>query len=471
MRTRSIRLGSGAGYSGDRIEPAVELAESGAIDYLVFECLAERTIALAQQARLADPGAGFDPLLEARMRAVLPLCVRNGIPHRHQHGCCASAGRGAQDRGDRRRARPGRQGGRRLRRRRARCGARRRLPLRRDRPCGGRARRRDRLGERLSGRRPDLRRARHRRPCRRYRTGRRPGAVHGTAGARVRLAARRLDAARARHGGGPSAGMRGSDHRRLFRRSGLQGRASTGPAGLSDRRSEQQWRPGRDQDRRRGRMRHGGDLQGAASLRDPRPSPLPATRCRRRFQRGARRAGRRRSRPGRRRRRHAAHRPAESVGRLRRRLSRRRTDLLRRPRRARACTARARCRARAPSPHRRRRQRASLRPDRHRFAARARTFGARRRTVRSAGSRRRAGLPRGAKPRASATKSRRCTPTVRPAAAARRGRRARSWRCNRCCCRANACGRACTSWTRQHEAAPRSPIRAPATRETPRTSR
>ena len=79
MRTRSIRLGSGAGYSGDRIEPAVELAESGAIDYLVFECLAERTIALAQQARLADPDAGFDPLLEARMRAVLPLCARNGI--------------------------------------------------------------------------------------------------------------------------------------------------------------------------------------------------------------------------------------------------------------------------------------------------------------------------------------------------------------------------------------------------------
>jgi hypothetical protein len=76
---RSIRLGSGAGYSGDRIEPAVELAEFGELDYLVFECLAERTIALAQQARLEDPGRGFDPLLEARMRAVLPICAKKGI--------------------------------------------------------------------------------------------------------------------------------------------------------------------------------------------------------------------------------------------------------------------------------------------------------------------------------------------------------------------------------------------------------
>lgn len=41
----SIRVGTGAGFSDDRIEPAVELAERGGVDYLVFECLAERTIA------------------------------------------------------------------------------------------------------------------------------------------------------------------------------------------------------------------------------------------------------------------------------------------------------------------------------------------------------------------------------------------------------------------------------------------
>src|SRR3954470_292675 len=76
---RTIRIGSGAGYSGDRIEPALELAEKGEIDFLVFECLGERTVALAQQARMKNPEAGFDPLLEERMRAVLPLCAAKGI--------------------------------------------------------------------------------------------------------------------------------------------------------------------------------------------------------------------------------------------------------------------------------------------------------------------------------------------------------------------------------------------------------
>lgn len=69
--TRLIRLGAGAGFSGDRIDPALDLVERGQLDYLVFECLAERTIALAQAARQSDPKAGFDPLLERRMRVVL----------------------------------------------------------------------------------------------------------------------------------------------------------------------------------------------------------------------------------------------------------------------------------------------------------------------------------------------------------------------------------------------------------------
>ena len=76
---KRVRLGAGAGFSGDRIEPAVELAERGTLDYLIFECLAERTIALAQQARRADASRGYDPLLEARMRAVLPICARKSV--------------------------------------------------------------------------------------------------------------------------------------------------------------------------------------------------------------------------------------------------------------------------------------------------------------------------------------------------------------------------------------------------------
>lgn len=76
---KKIRIGAGAGYSGDRVEPAVELAEKGKLDYLVYECLAERTIALAQQAKMKDPKAGYDLLLEDRMRSVLALCQKNGI--------------------------------------------------------------------------------------------------------------------------------------------------------------------------------------------------------------------------------------------------------------------------------------------------------------------------------------------------------------------------------------------------------
>jgi len=74
-----VRIGCGAGFSGDRIEPAVELAQRGSLDYLVFECLAERTIALAQQSRMENASLGYDPLLPERMLAVLPACAANGV--------------------------------------------------------------------------------------------------------------------------------------------------------------------------------------------------------------------------------------------------------------------------------------------------------------------------------------------------------------------------------------------------------
>ena len=75
---KRIRIGAGAGFAGDRIDPAVDLAELGCLDFLVFECLAERTIALAQLRKLEDPEKGYDPLLVERMNAVLPACRRNG---------------------------------------------------------------------------------------------------------------------------------------------------------------------------------------------------------------------------------------------------------------------------------------------------------------------------------------------------------------------------------------------------------
>ncbi|MBD0298025.1 MAG: DUF1446 domain-containing protein, partial [Flavisolibacter sp.] len=74
-----IRIGCGAGFSGDRLEPAMILAEKGNLNYLVLECLAERTIALAQKRRLHDPSKGYDPLLERRIELLLPLLKKNNI--------------------------------------------------------------------------------------------------------------------------------------------------------------------------------------------------------------------------------------------------------------------------------------------------------------------------------------------------------------------------------------------------------
>jgi hypothetical protein len=76
---RAVRIGSGAGFQGDRLDPALVLAERGELDYLGLECLGERTVALAQLRRRRDPTKGYDPLLERRMTRLLPLAKRQGI--------------------------------------------------------------------------------------------------------------------------------------------------------------------------------------------------------------------------------------------------------------------------------------------------------------------------------------------------------------------------------------------------------
>lgn len=76
---KKIRIGSGAGYAGDRLEPALELIEKGNLDYISFECLAERTIAIAQKAKLVNPSKGYNGLLEHRMDKVLPLAHKHKV--------------------------------------------------------------------------------------------------------------------------------------------------------------------------------------------------------------------------------------------------------------------------------------------------------------------------------------------------------------------------------------------------------
>jgi hypothetical protein len=76
---KTIRIGTGAGYSDDRIQHGIDLVEYGQIDYLVFECLAERTIAIAQKARLKDPKKGYNNWLDVRMEPILAKAKAKGI--------------------------------------------------------------------------------------------------------------------------------------------------------------------------------------------------------------------------------------------------------------------------------------------------------------------------------------------------------------------------------------------------------
>lgn len=76
---KQVRIGCGAGFSGDRLEPAVVLVREGNLDYLVLECLAERTIALAQKRRRQNPATGYDPLLERRLESLLPLLFQKNV--------------------------------------------------------------------------------------------------------------------------------------------------------------------------------------------------------------------------------------------------------------------------------------------------------------------------------------------------------------------------------------------------------
>lgn len=76
---RSIRIGGGAGFANDRVEPAVELLEKGNLDYLLFECLGERTVAFAMLRKKHDPDKGYDEQLEFRFEKLLDVYKRTGV--------------------------------------------------------------------------------------------------------------------------------------------------------------------------------------------------------------------------------------------------------------------------------------------------------------------------------------------------------------------------------------------------------
>lgn len=82
MNDGICRVACATGFSGDRTDGAAALvrtliAQGGGT--LIFETLAERTLALAQLERDRNPEAGYEPLLDELVRPVLADCLQHGI--------------------------------------------------------------------------------------------------------------------------------------------------------------------------------------------------------------------------------------------------------------------------------------------------------------------------------------------------------------------------------------------------------
>ncbi len=79
-----LAVGAGAGFSGDRVDapgPVVRtLIERAGPSAIIFEMLAERTLAFAQLDKQRDPNKGYEPLLELELRPILADCLNHGIP-------------------------------------------------------------------------------------------------------------------------------------------------------------------------------------------------------------------------------------------------------------------------------------------------------------------------------------------------------------------------------------------------------
>jgi Acyclic terpene utilisation family protein AtuA len=83
MSAGTVYIGCGAGFAGDRFDAAVPvvttLARLPGERFLIYEVLAERTLAIAQKLRREDPDRGYSPFLDAYLTLVLADCHRHGI--------------------------------------------------------------------------------------------------------------------------------------------------------------------------------------------------------------------------------------------------------------------------------------------------------------------------------------------------------------------------------------------------------
>lgn len=76
MAKERLRVGWGSAYAEDNLAPALALAEHGDLDFLCFDALAERTLALAHIRRRRHPDAGYDLRLDEFGTRFLPYAAR-----------------------------------------------------------------------------------------------------------------------------------------------------------------------------------------------------------------------------------------------------------------------------------------------------------------------------------------------------------------------------------------------------------
>src|SRR5262245_7725766 len=84
MTVGPLSIGCAAGFGGDRTDAAAPVVDTlvgkGGPAVLIFEVLAERTLARAQLERRENPDRGYAPLMEPMLRTVLRRCLEHGIP-------------------------------------------------------------------------------------------------------------------------------------------------------------------------------------------------------------------------------------------------------------------------------------------------------------------------------------------------------------------------------------------------------